>query len=333
LERNQEKLYMRSQDSDIGLICPGCRERDALIEGLRGRVTELEKRLEDVEREARRQAAPFRRPPKKRKADKAKPGRKKGHKPSYRKPPPVVDECVQVPLECCPDCGGPVHDLRAVRQVIEDIPPVRVRRLRLITYTGRCDNCGDVRSTHPDQVSTAVGAAGTHLGKNVLALAADLSKHFGITMRKVCEIFRSHYGLSLTPGGLSQALARIAKKLQVPFDELHEALRESPATHADETGWWVGGQSAWLWVFTNPQLTLYTIGDRSQKVIRRALGDDYPGVLISDCLASYDPHPGRKSKCCAHHLKAISEALELAPDSQFLLQIRAFFKAAIAWHG
>jgi hypothetical protein len=190
-----------------------------------------------------------------------------------------------------------------------------------------------VRSTHPDQVSTAVGAAGTHLGKNVLALATDLSKHFGITMRKVCGILRSHYGLNLTPGGLSQALARIAKKMQVPFDELRVALRESPAAHADETGWWLGGESAWLWVFTNPQLTLYTISDRSQKVIRRVLGDDYPGVLISDCLASYNPHPGRKSKCCAHHLKAISEALELAPDSQFLAQIRWFFKAAIAWHG
>ena len=323
---------MPSTDSDSGLNCPGCRERDALIEGLRRRVTELQRCLDESQREAHRQAAPFRRPEAKRKQTKRRPGRKTGHKPSYRKPPALVDECAKVPLERCPDCGGPVHDVRPVRQVIEDIPQVRIHRLRLTTYTGHCACCGQVRSTHPAQVSTAVGAAGTHLGKNALALAADLNKHFKLPMRKVCDILQAHFGLRITPGGLSQALARIAKKLQGPFHELRRAVCESPAVYADETGWWVGGESAWLWVFTNPALTLYTIGDRSQQVIRRVLGDDYAGVLISDCLASYNPHPGRKSKCCAHHLKAISEALELAPDSEFLKQIRVFFKAAIIWH-
>ena len=78
-------------------------------------------------------------------------------------------------------------------------------------------------------------------------------------------------------------------------------------------------------------LTLYTIDNRSQEVIRRVLGDDFAGVLISDCLASYDPHPGRKSKCCAHHLKAISEAFEQVLESEFLTDIRALLKTAMLW--
>jgi len=102
----------------------------------------------------------------------------------------------------------------------------------------------------------------------------------------------------------------VARRLQAPLAQLGAALRASPAVHADETGWWLGGHSAWLWVFTNPLLTLYTIDNRSAQVVSRVLGDDYAGVLISDCLASDDPHPGRKSKCCAHYLKAISEACE-----------------------
>ena len=323
---------MRRRDSKSGLSCPGCRERDAIIEALRQQVGRLEERIDVLERNSHRSAAPFRRPDKKRKAHKAKPGRKQGHKPDYRKPPPVVDECAQVPLDRCPDCHGPVRDVRPVRQVIEDVPKVRVRRLRLTTYTGHCDQCGKVRSTHPDQVSTAVGAAGTHLGKNALALAADLNKHFGITMRKTCRILGEHFGLRITAGGLSQALDRMARKLQSPFEELRRAARESSAIHADETSWWLGGDGAFLWVFTNPALTLYTIDNRSQEVIRRVLGDDYPGVLISDCLSSYDPHPGTKSKCCAHHLKAIGEALDHAPDSWFLREIRSFLRATITWH-
>jgi len=126
---------------------------------------------------------------------------------------------------------------------------------------------------------------------------------------------------------------RIARKLQAPFAALHEQARASSAVHADETSWWLGGHSAWLWVFTNRELTLYTIDNRSQEVVRRILGDDYAGVLISDCLSSYDPHPGRKSKCCAHHLKAISEARALVPHSVFLRQMRTVLKAAMALHG
>ena len=202
----------------------------------------------------------------------------------------------------------------------------------MTTHRGHCAHCGEVRSTHPAQVSTATGAAAVHLGPQALALAASLNKHHGLTMRRVCAILAEHFGLQLSPGGLSQALDRIADKLAAPHAQLQQALRQSPAVHADETGWWVGGQSRWLWVFTNDGATLYQIDNRSQQVIRRVLTDDYQGVLISDCLASHDPHPGRKSKCVAHHLKAISEALAEVTESQFLTAIKHFFKAAITLH-
>lgn len=305
----------------------------ALNSELRSRVAVLEERLEQVEQQAHRQAAPFRRPEAKRKDKKSKPGRKGGHPPSYRQPPTTVDESAEVPLDHCPYCSGAVEDVRPVRQVIEDIPAVVVRRLHLTTYRGHCPHCGTVRSTHPEQVSTATGAAGTHVGRRALALAADLNKHLGIPMRKTCRILKAHFGLHLTPGGLSQALDRVADKLHPQYEQIGLRLRHSVAVHADETSWWLQSKSAWLWVFTNPEATLYTIGDRSQEVIRSILGDDYGGVLISDCLASYDPHPGRKSKCVAHHLKAISESLERVADSPYLKHARDLFRAAIIWHG
>ena len=318
--------------------CPGCRELKSQFRALEQALVQqgqlvsgLEQQVVELKQEAHRQAAPFRKPEDKRKDKKDKPGRKKGHPPSYRQPPPTADEHVEVPLPQCPNCQGPLTKLRPIEQVIEDLPPVVVRRLHLTTYRGHCATCGTVCSTHPEQVSTATGAASTHLGRNALALAADLNKHFGLPMRKTCAILHQHFGLRVSPGGLSQALDRIADKLQVPFAEIGQVLRHSRAVHADETGWWLGGKSAWLWTFTNALATLYTIGDRSQKVIRRVLGDDFLGVLISDCLASYDPHPGPKSKCCAHHLKAISEAQEQAPGSQYLRDLRLFLKAAMLW--
>ena len=323
---------MPSADDIVQPGCCGCEKLRALLAEALQRLAATEQRLAEVERAGQRQAAPFRRPVEKRKQDKGKPGRRRGHPPAHRQPPPAVDEYADAPLERCPQCAGPVANVRPVVQIIEDIPVVVTRHLRLTTYRGECPQCGPVGSTHPAQVSTAGGAAGVHLGRNALALAASLNKQYGLPMRRVCAILKDHFGLSLTPGGLSQALGRMAGKLQQPYQELQDAVRASAVIHADETGWWVAGASAWLWVFTNPQLTLYTIDNRSQEVVRRVLGDDHAGVLVSDCLASYDPHPGRKSKCCAHHLKAIAEALKQAPGSKFLREVRGLLRAAITLH-
>jgi hypothetical protein len=71
------------------------------------------------------------------------------------------------------------------------------------------------------------------------ALAADLKHRLGVS-RKVAELFRVAWG-----SGLGQADERLA-------EELVEALRDSVAVHADETGWRVGGQGAGLWVLSGP---------------------------------------------------------------------------------
>ena len=304
--------------------CPVARELLQEVAALRQEVAQLRQ-------EANRSAAPFRRPDEQRVADKRKAGRKPGHAPAQRQPPPV-DEYAVVPLPQCPHCGGPVHNVHAIEQVIEDLPIIRTQVLHLTTYVGRCSHCGPVRSTHPAQVSTAVGAAGTHLGAHALALAALLNKRHGLTLRRTCAILHQGFGLSLTPGGLSQALTRMAAKVEPAYEQLREHLRHSPAVHSDETGWWVDGHGAWLWVFTNDRYTLYYIGLRNGQVISEQLGDDFAGVLISDCLNIYDAHPGRKSKCVAHHLKAIKQALQEKPNSGFLQETRALLKGAALLH-
>ena len=49
---------------------------------------------------------------------------------------------------------------------------------------------------------------------------------------------------------------------------------------------------------------------RGSQVVQEILGEDYPGMLVSDCLSSYDPLAYRKHKCIAHHLRAIKRALD-----------------------
>jgi len=271
-----------------------------------------------LEREAARQAAPFRRRQGKKidPAKKKRPGRKAGHQGASRAIPDHVDQDVEVPLDCCPHCRGEVTDRVSLTQYIEEIPPVQPHVTRLLTWSAQCANCGSVRSSHPLQTSTAQGAAGVQLGPRALALAATLNKKLGLPMRKTCSVLKQLCGLSLTPGGLSQALARVAGKVQAEYGQLGEQLRNSQAVFADETSWWVGGPGWWLWVFTTPQgPTLFRVDEsRGSQVVKDVLGDDFSGVLVSDCLNVYDSPQYRKHKCIAHHLQAISKARE-RPDT------------------
>jgi hypothetical protein len=179
------------------------------------------------------------------------------------------------------------------------------------------------------QVSTAVGAAGTHLGRRALALAAWLNKHLGLTMRKTCRVLKDLLGLRITPGGLSQALDRVADRSEDTFGQLVRDLRQQPAVYADETSWWVGGRGSWLWTFTSSDCTLYHVdASRGRDVILDMLGDGFAGVLTSDCLASYENLPYTMHKCYAHHLKAIAQAYEQQPTA-YLEQVRTLLKAAM----
>jgi len=142
-------------------------------------------------------------------------------------------------------------------------------------------------------------------------------------------------GLELTAGGLSQMIDRVADRVVGDYEGLVNQIRGSPAVNADETSWWVGGPGWWLWTFTCPEVTVYRVdSSRGSKVVDTILGDDFGGVLVSDCLSSYDPPTYRKHKCIAHHLRAIEAAGRLAgqDDPTYLRQWTLLLNSVIVLH-
>jgi transposase len=305
------------------------------LEAKTNRIVELEEALEAARRAAYRQAAPFRIPEQKRVPAPKRPGRKHGHPGAFRHQPDHIDEYIDVALCVCPQCGGRrFTDQAQIEQTIEDIPPIRPRVTRLTTYEATCMQCGQsVRSSHPLQMSLATGAAGIQLGPRALALAADLNKAKGLSMRKTCAILGDCFSLQLSAGGLSQALDRLASKVQSQYNAIAKELRQAPVVHSDETSWWVGGPGWWLWVFVNAQSTLYVVDQsRGRAVVTELLGTNFSGVLVSDCLATYDDATTLQQKCYAHHHKAISQAKALHPHQGegFLAEVAALLRAAVA---
>ena len=289
------------------------------IASLEARLLEMAARLEEIERRAMRGAAPFSRGSGKPANERKRPGRRKGHEGFRREQPDdgTISERIDVLLERCPACDTPFDITvdRALTQWIVEIPPIEPRIVQLTTHRNRCAACSlSASSNHPSQVSGASGAASTHLGPRALAVAAWLRHGLGMTMRKTCMALRELLGISLSPGGLSQALDRMAGKLAGEREKLLARMKAEPVLHTDETSWFVGEPKASLWVLTNRAGTYYRIVSSRSKAAAIELMGDYQGALVSDCLNIYDDLTPTQQKCYAHHLKKISEAL-VGPDA------------------
>ena len=323
-----------AEPSEVNSSCPRCAVLERRIAELEARIRQLEQMLLEATRASKRQAAPFSR---NRPKDKPKkPGRPEGHAAALRPPPTAeqITQTIDIPLQRCPCCGGPLEDLQTHEQVVSDLPLVEPITTQYVTHSGYCRRCGKrVRSRHEEQTSKAGGAAAQQIGPNALALAADLKHRLGLSYRKITDLFGSHFGLTVCPGALARAGQRLARFSAGTYQALTTILQASRVVCADETGWRINARSAWLWVFTNEFVTVYVIReDRSQTVIREVLGPYFRGVLSSDCCASYDPIEADKQKCNGHLLKDLSaiEAIKSRSAARFSKQAEDVLRDALA---
>lgn len=63
-----------------------------------------------------------------------------------------------------------------------------------------------------------------------------LNKELGIPLGKTTAILDKAFGLALTPGGLSQALARMGARCEPTYEELLGRVRTSASVTMDESG-------------------------------------------------------------------------------------------------
>lgn len=281
-------------------------------EKLREQIEELRRQLEEAKREGKRQAGPFRR--KKRKENPKRPGRKPGHPGAHRAAPDDFDQTKTGPELCsCPHCGGPVDDRHWCENYETDTPEPRVVRTRFRFQSGWCPHCGKwVYAPHPDQTSTATGAAASHVGPRARALMASMKFSLGTPFRKAARFMAEVYGLVVTAGGIVQGCHRLAAKGQPTCGAMMLALRQERVAYSDETGWLVGTLSAWLWVMCSARFTLYHVeDDRCADVVLQFLGASFQGWLMRDGWASYDTRLKTYSMLlCLLHLKRNVKALD-----------------------
>ncbi len=249
------------------------------------RIAELEKLLDESRRSGKRQAAPF---SKGEPADEpSRPGRKRGEahgRHGHRATPTHADRELEAPLPgCCPHCGGDVDHERDAEQWQVDLPELRPTVTRIRVAVGRCRDCGRrVQGRHREQASDALGAAGSQVGPTAKGWAAWLHYGLGLSFAK-CARLLGRLGIDVTAGAICQAAQTAGTDLVPVHADIVRRVNDADMVVMDETGWRVGGYSAWVWVATTPDATAYDVaGGRGFEQATDLVDADFGGVIVRD---------------------------------------------------
>ena len=290
----------------------------ALVREQQRQISALREEMERLKRSQHRQAAPFSK--EKPVKDPKKPGRKKGQGPFDRRQAPTGEPDIRVEAQapvCCPDCGGALEQEgveQATTTSLPEQPKPIVTAYRVAIC--HCRDCGKkVRGSAPGLAADQYGATAHRVGPTVMAAAHALHYSIGVPVRKVPAVLRELTGVSITQSALTQdALRRAKGGVGAEYRKLREGIRESPFVHTDDTGWRVGGKTAYLMGFESDQAAVYQIRPRHRnEEVREVIPSDYTGVMISDRGKSYDAKEFdqvEQQKCLAHILRNLSAVVE-----------------------
>src|SRR5512135_2789754 len=273
------------------------------VAALKARVDELlaenaalRAQLDQRARAAKRQAAPFSKG--QRKALPKRPGRTPGQgrftfrtlpRPDRWTAPPIE---VRLPDPVCPCCGETLHEHRVDFATVTDIPPQPkpiVQPSRVWVY--RCPTCDTtVRAPHPDLAPDQFGATAHRMGLRIMAAAHATHYGLGVPVRKVPAVLRLYTGVPLTQSAITQdARRRVSGPIGRRYQALRDRIPKADVVYTDDTGWRGGGDRAHLMIFDTDEATVFQVRPRHRnEEVREVIGEDYPGVMVTDRGKSYD---------------------------------------------
>ena len=290
---------------------------------LRGQVAELQSQIAGLKAELAKERGD---PPSfvranrpKREGPKA-PRKKRAseHNRVRRREPPA--RTILHAYERCPDCNYRLsgETVDRVRQVIElpEPRPVEVIEHRLIKRY--CPSC-ECYKTPPLDLSGEVLGQG-RMGVRLASLVVYLRITERLPIRLVQSYLETIHRLKVSVGEIVYLLDQVREKTKGAVESLRDEARKSRVLHADETGWRENGQNGYIWSFSTPgspsgdgkDAIRYYERDQSrgQSVVRRILGNQFKGHLVSDFYVGYNDYECKKQRCWSHLLRDLHDLKE-----------------------
>ena len=233
-------------------------------------------------------------------------------------------QTIQHKVEQCPQCRYPLQhpQLALRRQVIELPPPQPVHVTEHQLYKSWCPRCERWHQAHVDLSTQVIGQS--RMGVRITSLIAYLRTCLRLPVRLIREYLHTVHNLPISTGEIVDLLHRVAQadKVQGAAQAIKERVRKSHIVHADETGWREGGQNGYIWCFCTPQGERYYEYDKSRAgaVVKRILGSDYKGTLVTDFYAAYNDLPCEHQRCWVHMLRDLHQLKDEHKDNEQVLE-------------
>ena len=251
-------------------------------------------------------------------SDKSK--RKKGKKrgPKYDHPGKTrngfgePDRIIELQPARCPVCQAGVKALAAgptkVQQVAELVEqPVEIRE-----YRRSLCQCVDCNWSGYSQLPPSV-IEGFSYGSRLCSVVGWLGYGGNLPWRKQ-EYFVEHVlGVPISQGSLAKMQRYFQQSLQPIYQQWLTYVQQPGVRCVDETTYCIDGIKYWLWVATSERVCVLLLAPtRSSAELQQLLGQDFEGILSSDCFSAYNRQSAAAKQKCLTHLERDLEALKLS---------------------
>ena len=216
----------------------------------------------------------------------------------------------------CGNCQTTLPRVKAVKQkvLLDIIINPQITKFLLQSERQWCSSC-QKEVNAKDSRSLPF----TEYGINTFMMILLLRFKAHCSLKNIVTIIEVTNGLTLAKSDAANLLRKASGYLGKRYEELKKAVRQGNVLYADETGWLVHGQKAWMWIMSNEEATVYVAAESRGKGIAATLYGESDAYAMTDGLKSYtNTIPQEKHLYCwAHMLRfAFEETVHSQEHSQ-----------------
>ena len=255
--------------------------------------------------------------PKKRKGGQA------GHADTNResRQQPHTGEKQHLFAPACGSCGQTLARVKAVRHktLVDSVLHPQVVNVLLESERQWCGHC------HREVVARDERSLPfSEYGLDVFLVVMVLRFRGHASLQNIASVLEISHGLRLSKSSISNLLAQAKHYLRGQYDQLITAVRAGKLMYADETGWLVHGQKAWMWLMATDEVTVYFAAESRGGGIARELYGESQALCMHDGYAAYTNALPQHHHlyCWAHLLRFAHEETALEPPESLAVRVR-----------